>query len=279
MRFHDEREANTRPHVSLEGPIATFLVRDDAVPDLDFVVTTLDEEPASTGTLLFDSGELWKLFDEGDAYRIECRVYGELYKVAIVSKDLRNGVVRLGAVDDTISYPIEYPLDEVILNMLLARRGFVELHSCGIVDRNGEGYLFVGNSGDGKTTTARLWENDAAEILSDDRIIVRPEDGRWWMYGTPWHGDAEICSESRAPLRRIFVLDKSTANAVSPLSPAAAVAHLLSCTFPPFHDAAAMDAIAGTLGAIAADIPVTRFSFVNDHSAVDFVRRMFEIAA
>ena len=131
----------------------------------------------------------------------------------------------------------------------------------------------------GKTTTARLWEHDAAEILSDDRIVVRPHDGAWWTYGTPWHGEADICSPSRARLHRIFLLDQATCNAVNPLSPAVAVARMLSCTFPPFHDASGLSAIAGTLAAIADDVPVTRLSFVNDHSAVDFVREGLEVAA
>ena len=41
-----------------------------------------------------------------------------------------------------------------------------------------------------------------------------------------------------------------------------AVARMLSCTFPPFHDAGGLSAIAGTLAAIADDVPVTRLSTI-----------------
>ena len=279
IRVRDVRGEKARPHVTLEGPNAKYIVANDAPADLDLTVETLQAEPAAGRTLLFDSGGVWRLFDDGDCYRIECRVFGDLYKAAFLSKDLTRGTVKMVPYDVTTPYPLQYPLDEVILNLLLPRHGSVELHACGLVDRNGNGYLFAGNSGAGKTTTARLWEHDAAEILSDDRIVVRPHDGGWRMYGTPWHGEADICSPSHARLHRIFLLDQATDNAVHPLSPATAVARLLSCTFPPFHDASGLSAIAGTLAAIAADVPVTRLSFVNDHSAVDFVREAFEVAA
>lgn len=280
IRVRDQRGNDARPSVSLEGPIARYLVASDKPADLDVVVEMMDRELSAPGPMLFDSGGVWRLFDDGDCYRIECRVFDEEpYKVAFLSKDLSRALLKMREGDYTVSYPLQYPLDEVIFNLLLARRGAVELHACGLVDHDGHGVLFAGNSGAGKTTTARLWENHAAEILSDDRIVVRPENGSWWMYGTPWHGDAEICSPSRARLDRIFLLHQATANSVSPRSHAAAVARLLSCTFPPFYDAAGMNAIAGTLAAMVGDVPVTQFSFLNDHSAVDFVRRMFEIAA
>jgi len=279
IHFRDVRGANARPHFSFEAPIGKYLDPSDSPADLDLTVEPLEADPPRSGKLLFDSGAIWQLFDQGDTYRIECRVHGELYKVAFLSKDLTRGTLQLAPDDITITYPLQYPLDEVILNLLLPRCGAVELHACALVDQNGKGYLFAGNSGAGKTTTARLWQHDAAEILSDDRVIVRRENGAWWMYGTPWHGDAEICSTSRARLDRIFLLDKSTLNEMRALSPAATVARLLSCTFPPFHDAGGMSAVTGTLAAISADVPVTNFSFTNDHSAVDFIRETLEAAA
>ena len=107
-------------------------------------------------------------------------------------------------------YPLEYPLDELLMIHRLACGEGVEMHAVGIVDEAGLGHLFLGHSGAGKSTTARLWKSESnAQILSDDRIILRVRDGRIWMYGTPWHGDAGIASPESAPLSRLYLLEHS----------------------------------------------------------------------
>jgi len=212
------------------------------------------------------------LFADPDGFRIECHaeIFGDLpYKTATIARDLRRAGVhmRVSGLD-----PMQFPLDELLINALLAQRRGLELHACGVIDR-GNGLLFIGNSGDGKTTTARLWQHEPAEIVSDDRVVIRAENGAWTMYGTPWHGEAEICSPAQAPLRRIYVLDKSARNGVTPLRPAEAVARLFSCAFPPFHDQHGLETVVDTLGDLAASVPVARLSFANDPSAVEFVRQ------
>ena len=74
--------------------------------------------------------------------------------------------------------PLEYPLDELLIMHRLTQERAIELHGCGIVRADGTGNLFVGHSGAGKSTTTRLWtEREDVEILSDDRIIVRRDEG------------------------------------------------------------------------------------------------------
>ena len=90
----------------------------------------------------------------------------------------------------------------------LSRGEGVEVHAVGISDEQGRGHLFLGHSGAGKSTTARLWiDRPGVRILSDDRIILRVREGRIWMYGTPWHGDAGIASPDCAPLDEIYLLE------------------------------------------------------------------------
>lgn len=273
-----DSNADARTIAPLGGPIARFVVEGEGSADIDVRVRLMESAVRSAQSAeVFDSGSLWRMYDDG---RIEFRSSfsgDEPYKIAHIT---RSGVdVQTRVTEYANTYPLQFPLDELLVNAVLTRQGGMELHSCGVVDRNGDGYLFAGNSGGGKTTTARLWQREAKEILSDDRIILRRENGQWWMYGTPWHGEAEICSASRAPLRRIFLLDKATRNELRPLSQTAAIARLFSCTFPPFYDADGMSAVVGTLAEIVRDVPVAAFAFVNDRSAVDFVRDAFEVAA
>jgi hypothetical protein len=264
------------PPVVFPEPLARFAVRDTTAPaDLRVSVAAMERYEPPRGELLFDSGEVWRLYDDdGGALRIECRSEmfgGEPYKIARVDR----AITRCEILTRQPSLqPLEFPLDELLINALLSRRRGVELHACGVIDRNGDGYVFAGNSGDGKTTSARLWMDAGAEVVSDDRVVVREEGGAWRMYGTPWHGEAEICSPGSAPLRRVFLLDKAKPNAAAPLETGEAVARLLSCAFPPFHDPGALLRLLETLGALASAVPVSRLSFVNDESAVALVRSL-----
>ncbi|HEX2061112.1 MAG TPA: hypothetical protein VHK90_10250, partial [Thermoanaerobaculia bacterium] len=145
------------------------------------------------------------------------------------------------------------------------------LHSCGVIDREGRGHLFAGVSGAGKTTTARLCGEKAAGIVSDDRVIVREENGTMFMYGTPWHGEAELSMAARAPLHAIYLLVQSPADELRPLTPGEAVARLFRCAFPLFYDAAALDFTLSFLGRVAAAVPVRELRFTRSRRAVDLV--------
>lgn len=253
------------------APMSLFAVAPGR-EDLRVDVGVLESYQPPAGPLLFDSGEVWRLYDDGDAFRIECRSaeFGdEPYKIARVDRDIARCEVLMRVPE---LQPLEFPLDELLINALLSRSRGIELHACGIVDANGDGVVFAGNSGDGKTTTARLWMDEGAEVVSDDRVVIREQGGSWWMYGTPWHGEAEICSPSIAPLRRLYLLDKTRPNAATPLPAGEAVARLLSCAFPPFHDPHSLTRVVDTLGALVRSIPVARLSFTNDSTAVSFVR-------
>jgi hypothetical protein len=168
--------------------------------------------------------------------------------------------------------PLDYPLDEVLLANLLGRGRGVELHSCGVIDRDGRGHLFVGVSGAGKTTTARLWEGEADGIVSDDRVIVRERDGAMWMFGTPWHGEAELSMQGGAPLAGVYLLAQSDSNELRELSDAEAVARLFGCAFPLFYDAEALDFTLAFLGRLCASVPVRELRFLRDASVVQLVR-------
>jgi serine kinase of HPr protein (carbohydrate metabolism regulator) len=45
------------------------------------------------------------------------------------------------------------------------------MHACGLVDR-GDGYLFCGRSGAGKSTSAGLWQREP-RVLNDDRVLIQ----------------------------------------------------------------------------------------------------------
>ncbi len=65
----------------------------------------------------------------------------------------------------------------------------IPLH-CSCIVKDARAYLFLGESGTGKSTHTRLWrENiEGAFLLNDDSPILAVDDGQVWMYGSPWSG-------------------------------------------------------------------------------------------
>jgi hypothetical protein len=264
--------------VHIDGATRKFLVESDA-PDVTLHVVWDDLREQDFGEKLFDSGALWQLYKQHGEYlfRFATPFFGGTpYKLASMSQDFTRGEIRLHHpyfVNRAV-YPLEYPLDELLMLNLLADKRGAEFHSSGVVDSTGAGYLFPGQSGAGKTTTAKLWESlSGTEVLSDDRIILRKVNGQFWMYGTPWHGEAELSAARKAPLKRIFFLRHGRENELTPLSRVEAAARLFSCSFPTFYNAEGLDFTLAFYEEVATAIPCFELSFVPGQEAVEFVRQ------
>jgi MoaA/NifB/PqqE/SkfB family radical SAM enzyme len=103
-----------------------------------------------------------------------------------------------------------FPTDQIVLARVLADRGGCYLHSAGVI-LNNRGLLFVGHSDAGKSTLATMLKGKA-EILCDDRIIVRQQPEGFRIYGTWSHGDVEEVSANSAVLKALFFLDQADHN-------------------------------------------------------------------
>lgn len=165
-----------------------------------------------------------------------------------------------------------YPLVELLVINALSKGKGIMLHACGVND-HGKGYIFTGRSGAGKSTLAQLWSaSEGVSVLSDERVIVRQHDGRLWVYGTPWYGDAKIASPEAVPLERIFVIEHGTKNQAVPLKRSLAVSELFARSFPTFWDAEGLAFTLAFLEQIIQMIPSYALNFVPDTEVIDFVR-------
>ena len=267
------------PQPELVGAVSRFAVP-ATEPDVTVHTTWGELGDENHGRLLFDSGSLWQLYAEEMGYRFRLagvRPGQSTYKIARFNHDFTRGEIvcdpRRTPLDQPV-YPLQYPLDELLLINLLAQGRGIEFHACGVSDIvTGKGYLFVGHSEAGKTTSARLWQRQSdAELLSDDRIIVREVDGEFWMYGTPWHGEEEISSPRRVPLTHIFFLRHGERNELAPLRRAEAAAELFSRSFPTFFSPEGLDFTLEFLDRLTGSVACAELSFVPDDRVVDFVR-------
>lgn len=227
---------------------------------------------------IFHSGGLWSVYKESDGFRFYFstpHLGTAPYKAAWFDPEFTRGrVVLLRQYFDTERpiYPLEYPLDELVMIHRLACGEGVEVHAVGIVDEAGCGHVFFGHSGAGKSTTARLWRSQSnAQVLSDDRIILCVRDGQIWMYGTPWHGDAGIASPDCAPLTRLYLLEHARKTELSPVSRGRSAAELLARSFVPHHSPEGLQFTLRFLERVAEQIPCFVFRFMPDQSAVEAI--------
>lgn len=177
-----------------------------------------------------------------------------------------------------LSDPFYGPTLELLIAQYLARGEGIIVHACGI-DQRGRGILFPAHSGTGKTTLAKEWDKKGgATILSDDRVVIRKSDDRFWIYGTPWHGEAGFASPEKTPLERVFFLQQGKQNAVKSLSGVQAVSKLLTCSFPPHWDADGMHSTLEFLADVATNVPCHELNFVPDSGVINFIQEFCDEA-
>ena len=251
----------------------------DKALEIDVEVRWTDELHTSGTNATFESGAIWRVYESGDEFVFDFAspLFGnQPYKRMRIERDFSHVAVMLSRAASErcgkIS-PLEYPACELLITNYLACHGLgVEVHGCGLIDRDAGGHLFLGHSGAGKSTTARLWESlRAPEILSDDRIILRLHDGELWMYGTPWHGEAAFASPGSAKLNRIYILRHGRENKFSVLPQARAVGEVFARCFPPFYSSGGL---VGTVDFIKSSldvVPCYEFNFLPDPSSLEAV--------
>lgn len=234
---------------------------------------------------LFETGSVWRLEEVGDTHLLTFRspLFGkEPYLSVEFDREYRQGRGET-LIDGPILaagelHPFVYPFDEVVFLARLARGRGVLVHACGLV-LDGRGLLFLGTSGAGKSTTAKLWrERGGVTILSDDRIVIRAEGAGYRIYGTPWHGEAGLEAPVSAPLDAVFILEQAPRNRVHGMRPSQAVAQMMVRAFPAMWDQEGLEFAVRFLANLAARVPVGRLQFLPDRSAVDCVLGSLDVA-
>ena len=84
-----------------------------------------------------------------------------------------------------------------------------------------DAYLFLGPSGTGKTTHARLWEQyfgDRFRIINDDKPIIKVSDEQIMVCGSPWCGKENWKNNVAASLKGAVDLNQAEENRIERLS-------------------------------------------------------------
>ncbi len=111
---------------------------------------------------------------------------------------------------------------------------------------DGEAVLFCAQSGTGKTTHSRMWENRFGErffYINGDKPILRKQNGVWRVFGTPWAGKEGYGRNTSAPLHAICLLKRGKENEIHPISKSDAFFGLMNQILHPEQEEDAMRAL------------------------------------
>ena len=97
------------------------------------------------------------------------------------------------------------------------------------------------------------------------------------MYGTPWHGEAMLASEARAPLSRIYLLEKGLKNELTPQKASDSISRLFTCSFPPFYNRDALDFTLTFLEDVVKKVPCYELKFTPEKSVTEFILKTMRI--
>ncbi len=137
----------------------------------------------------------------------------------------------------------------------MTMRDGMPLHAA-LVEKDGYGVVFLGPSGMGKSTQAKLWvEHQGADFIIGDRPGLRRIDGQWIGFGMPWDGKDGIRQQKQVPIRALISLEQAPENSIRRLSKQEAMIVLLNQVMMPMWDDVAMALLTPLMGQLATEIP------------------------
>jgi len=168
-------------------------------------------------------------------------------------------------------YPLQ-DIDMVILANWLAETGDPIVHAAGI-DDEGAGYAFVGPSGAGKSTLmSELASRHAITVLGEDQVIVRRREGRFLLYGTPWHSNPQRCSPGGVPLRKLFFLDRAGRRGITPCGPREGIERLMQDALIPYYNRMGVERILDGLAGLVEQVPLFTLSYRLGSDVMELIR-------
>jgi hypothetical protein len=130
--------------------------------------------------------------------------------------------------------------------------------------------LFFGVSGTGKSTHSRLWHEfvPGCDLMNDDNPIIRFQDGKCLVYGSPWSGKTLCYRNVVAPVNALVRLEQYPENRIARLAPLEAYASVIAAvsTIRWNHDI--MSLLVPTIERVAMTVPCYQLRCRPDEEAV-----------
>ncbi len=221
------------------------------------------------GIRIKKNDKFWDIYKHGNSLYVSAIFpYSNKHREAILQFSLENREwdLWLDSMDDEAD-PMEYPLDGLILYYLTVIHGNIMIHASGVYYK-GQGYLFSGISGSGKSTMAKLWTMTGVKIIHDDRLIIRKEGMGYMMYNTPVYDNDE---PRESWLDRIYVIEHGKENKLKTLREAESVSSMMANCIQHNWNTEIIAGLLDSVSDLSAAVPVARYFFKPDKSAIEYI--------
>ena len=116
----------------------------------------------------------------------------------------------------------------------IQHKNYLILHSNLLkVDR---GILFCGQSGRGKTTISKLFDQNGYLVITDETVLIEIEDDMITGYGTPWAGREHLYFQNESvEIDSLYIIEHGVTNNLREESDSYFINYLLKQSYPFFY--------------------------------------------
>ena len=167
----------------------------------------------------------------------------------------------------------------VIYTLCTASHETLLVHSS-VVENNRKGYMFLGVSGQGKSTHSDMWVNHipGSTLINDDNPVIRiAADGTPIVYGSPWSGKRPIYKNVHYPIGGFASIEQEKENRIHKESIPVAFGILLSSCSTMKFDKDIHIKICGTVSKVLERVPVHTLYCRPDKEAAEVSSNAFGV--
>lgn len=198
--------------------------------------------------------------------------HGETAGWLVCLSDYRSGRLITTARDTKLA--IDNAL-MVLYALATANQQTVLFHAA-VVSHGGKGYMFLGPSGTGKSTHARLWLQhiEGTELVNDDNPVVRiADDGAAVVYGSPWSGKTPCYRNVSCLLGGIVMLSQAPYNKIRRLGGIESYVALMESISGKRWDERIADGLHETENKLASTVAVWHLACLPDQAAAELCNK------
>ena len=269
------RIINPDENSRLETGYLHYIVPVCGLPDLELTVVPERNLSLPPGIPAFEAcspGQKHFSIYNAEDQRIFLAVYNpnppySLQQIAEINLSNPHWTIHTQLFRNRLYSALAYPLGPLILYHLCLLHPAIMVHASG-VGLQGKGRLFTGFSGNGKSTMAKLWTNNQAITINDDRILIRSSNGVLEMHNTPMFYAQHPASY---PLHAVYLISHNTYNRIVPLKGAEAVSGMLAFCIQHHYSRKNIEAHLEFVSGLVGKIPVFDCGFVPDNNIVRYI--------